>query len=181
MTDTKPTKFEDLDAPELYRSAIEDFAVPVEEADKGKKKVLLAALLESGIEWKDYVAQHPEFAEEPKVETVVAETPNVLDREPEPQRAGAVITSGDVSKDSSAALSVEAEPVIHVAQPPRPQVSDKYLIKMVRDNELFEVPGVRFTKSHPYALVGESLANHLLEKEEGFRMATPSELREFYG
>ena len=46
MSDTLPTSFDDLKPTELYRSAIEDFALPVEEEDKNKKKVLLAAFVE---------------------------------------------------------------------------------------------------------------------------------------
>lgn len=160
-TDTKPKGFEDLKPTELYRSAVEDFAVPIEEADKNKKKVLLAALVESGVTWADYVAQHPEVAPEP-----------------------AVVTTADMGARTDA-LSVEPvveeEVVIRTAEKPKPQVAEKFLVKMVRDNPVFEVRGVRFTSQHPYALVAEPMANHLLEKEEGFRMATPSELREFYG
>ena len=159
--ESKPKGFEDLKPTELYRSAIEDFAVPVEEADKNKKKVLLAALVESGVTWADYVAQHPEVAPEP-----------------------AVVTTTDMGARTDA-LSVEPvveeEVVIRTAEAPKPQVREKFLIKMVRDNAVYEVKGVRFTAQHPYALVPEGMANYLLEREDGFRMATPSELREFYG
>lgn len=174
---TKPKGFEDLKPTELYRSAIEDFAVPVEEADKNKKKVLLAALVESGVTWADYLAQHPEVA--PTQEEVAAE------RVKEKARAGATITSADVAGDVSGSLSVEPvveeEVVIRTAEKPKPQVREKFLIKMVRDNPVFEVRGVRFTQSHPYALVPEGMADYLLTREDGFRMATPGELREFYG
>lgn len=164
MSETKPTSFEDLKPTELYRSAIEDFAIPVDEADKNKKKVLLAAFVEGGVSWADYVAQHPEVA-------------------PEPEPVPAVVTTSDMGARTDA-LSVaepEEEVIIRVAEAPAPQVREKFLIRMVRDNLRFDVKGHSFTQEHPYALVSESTANHLLEKEDGFRMATPSELREYYG
>lgn len=162
MSEVKPTGFNDLKPAELYRSAIEDFALPVEEADKGKKKVLLAAFLEGGVEWADYVAQHPEVA---PVEPVVPEAP------------ANVVTSKDVK-----AQVEDEEIVIRVAEAPKPNVREKFLIKMVRDNPRFDLKGgISFTQEHPYALVDEAMADYLLTREDGFRQATPGELREFYG
>ena len=181
MTENMPTGFNDLKPTELFRSALEDFALPVDEADKNKKKVLLAAFAEGGVSWDDYVSQHPEVAPAPEptpqVQPVAEEL--TVQRETEPSR-GNVVSSTDVT-GAEAPVSPVEEVVIRTAQPPMPQVNEKFLIKMVRDNPRFEVKGHNFTSSHPYALVNEDVANHLLEKEDGFRMATPSELREFYG
>ena len=158
---TKPTGFSDLKPTELYRSAIEDFALPVDAEDKNKKSVLLAAFLEGGVEWKDYVAQHPEVAPDPEPEVEVAQN---------------VITSDDIK-----AKPVEEEVVIRVKEDIPLSTNEKYLIKMTRDNLQFNVKGVKFTQEHPYALVSPDVADYLLTKEDGFRQATPSELREFYG
>jgi len=154
---TKPTKFEDLKPTELYRSAIEDFALPVEESDKNKKTVLLAAFVEGGVKWADYVAQHPEVAPDPEEDNVVV--------------------SQDVAPK---ATSVEEQRVI-VAEPPQARTNDVFLIKMVRDNVLYETRGHRFTQQHPYALVSPEDAEFILTQEDGFRQATPGELAEFYG
>ena len=54
------------------------------------------------------------------------------------------------------------------------------LIRMTRSNPTFEAWGYKFSKTHPYALVKESDADALIEKVGGFRVASPSEAREFY-
>jgi hypothetical protein len=172
----KPTGFKDLDAAELYRSAIEDFAIPVEESDKKSKKVLLAAIAEGGVSWADYVKQHPDVAPDPVEEPVAVVPP----RAQEKARVGGVVTSEDVT-GVDVAPSLTVEPEIVVAQPIAQKPDQKWLIKMVRDNAIFEVKGYRFTQEHPYALVSAGMADFLLTQEDGFRQATPSELREFYG
>lgn len=158
--------FKDLDVEELRRSAVEDFAVDVE--PDANKKEILAAILETGITWADYVKQHPEVAQ--------TEEPN---REQEQSR-GNVVTSSDVT--GSTDEPVAAEPVaVRVAEPVIKETADKYLIKMVRDNVLYETRGYRFTQEHPYALVNANDAQYILAKEDGFRQAFPDELEEFYG
>lgn len=152
-----PNKFRDLSVGELRRSAVEDFAVDVNEDDN--KDSVLAALTESGVKWSDYVAQHPEVAERSEV-----------------------VTSADVAGDVSESLSVEAEPVVvRTAERPSYKPNEKLLIKMVRENPLYETRGYRFTQQHPYALVTPEDADYILTREEGFRQAVPSELQEYYG
>ena len=169
-----PTKFEDLDVRELRRTAVEDFAVPVEAADN--KKSVLAALLESGVSWPDYVAQHPEVKpEEPAVapaETFVQDTVTTthIEREVEPDR-GNVLT----------AESMHAAVVPQTAQPVVAGGNQPWLIKMTRENLRYDTLGYSFTKEHPYALVQPEDVAFLLEKEDGFRQAYPTELQEFYG
>lgn len=161
MSETLPTSFDDLKPTELYRSAIEDFALPVEEEDKNKKKVLLAAFAEGGVAWSDYVAQHPEV-------------------KPEPEN---VITSPSVPGEGQPAPKPEAPKPGKIITAAKPEVNpeDRYLIKMVRDNVRYDTRGYTFTQEHPYALVAAMDADYILEKEEGFQMASPSELREYYG
>ena len=59
--------------------------------------------------------------------------------------------------------------------------SDALLMKMERGNPTYEVRGYRFTSTHPYALVAEIDAEWILENERGFRLASPKEVKEFYG
>ncbi|QBP30848.1 hypothetical protein KNU49_gp216 [Streptomyces phage EGole] len=66
-------------------------------------------------------------------------------------------------------------------KPAEPDEDEKVLLRMTRDNGTFEVRGVRFTKANPYAIVRERDADYILEKYEGFRIASPKEVREFYG
>lgn len=155
---SNPTSFEDLKTAELYRSAVEDFALVVDEADKTKKKVLLAAFVEGGIEWADYVAQHPEVAPEPLEAPTVDPTASVVVAPP-------VVNPADVV----------------VASTPVFQPAATYLIKMERDNPLYQTRGYTFTQANPYALMSAADADYVLSKEDGFRQATPSELQEYYG
>jgi hypothetical protein len=157
--------FEDLEQPELYRAALEDFAVEVEAEDNAD--TIRAALLEAGIKWADYLRIHPELA--PAVDPT--------ERVPEPARAGSVVTTKQVL--------VEAEELmpktIRVAQKPVVNPDEPWLIKMTRENVLFETRGYRFTQEHPYALVEPEDGEYILDNEDGFRLALPRELSEFYG
>lgn len=161
-----PTKFEDLDAKELYRSAVADFALPVEEGDG--KKVLLAAFVEGGVLWDDYVSQHPEVSPEP-LPAANLTIGNEVSVEPQEKWA-------DDDRNKEAAV-----PSIRVASPPVINPNEQWLIKMERKNPLFEVRGHRFTQENPYALVSPKDAQYILSKEDGFRQAFPDELEEFYG
>lgn len=58
--------------------------------------------------------------------------------------------------------------------------SDKVLIKYERKNPSYEILGYTFTTRHPYATVPAEVAEHLVRKVEGFRLALPSELTDYY-
>lgn len=149
----KPTSFNNLTVPELKRSAAEDFAVEVPEG--AKKDEVIAALVESGVTWADYVAQHPEVAPD----------------EPKPE----------ASSDGPHLQFTANENVnIITAESPVNQSVDRYLLKMTRDNVVYETQGLRFTQSHPFALATADQADYILAHEDGFTMASPSEAREFY-
>ena len=183
MTELKPTKFEDLTPTELYRSGVEDFALDIDQTDKNKKRILLAAFLEGGVEWNDYVAQHPEVSPEKAVvvePVVVLESPVVMSNAPTHGSVEAEVSVEPVNKWAEDEVVVPVGQNIIVAQPLVQQPGQQYLIKMTRANPLFEVRGHRFTKEHPYALLNSKDADYVLTKEEGFRQATPSELEEFY-
>lgn len=60
-------------------------------------------------------------------------------------------------------------------------VGDVLLLKMTRANGTFQVRGVTFTRANPYAIVPVDDAEYILDRYEGFRQATPSEVKEFYG
>lgn len=161
MTTKLPTKFKDLGVKELRRSAIEDFAVEVDE--KASPEEVILALTESGVTWADYVAQHPDVA---------PATP-----EPAPVVVNNVITSADVAPSREEAPIAKEEIVV---QEPLEVGAKPYLIKMTRENPLFQTRGYTFTSSHPYQLVKAEDAEYVLQ-EDGFRQALPSELSEFYG
>ena len=57
---------------------------------------------------------------------------------------------------------------------------DMVLVKMVRHNYTYETRGHRFTKEHPFVAMDKDTAQAIFDKEEGFVMATPAEVQEFY-
>ncbi|ASN73129.1 hypothetical protein SEA_WARPY_55 [Streptomyces phage Warpy] len=66
-------------------------------------------------------------------------------------------------------------------EPANAEDEQKVLLRMTRANGTFEVRGVKFTRDNPYAIVRERDADFILEKYEGFRIASPREVKEFYG
>lgn len=155
MSKEIPESFNDLTVDELRRTAVEDFAVDIKATDN--KKTVLAALVEDGVEWSQYATLKGLNVPEPEP---------VVEPAPEVETADAAIPEPEVEIITAAAL---------------PQKVQKYLIRMERDNVRYDTRGYKFTQEHPYALVDADDANYILEKEIGFRMATPRELEEFYG
>lgn len=151
----KPVRFEDLGVKELRRSAIEDFAVEVDAKDDSE--TVIAALVESGVTWDQYVAQHPEVAPEPE------KAPENVIKSPEPTNKESLSVGGSVKT---------AKPEVAAA--------GDYLIKMDRENLMYQTRGYTFTKDHPYVVVKAEDAQWILSKEDGFRMAWPNELSDYY-
>jgi hypothetical protein len=58
---------------------------------------------------------------------------------------------------------------------------ERVLLRMTRKNPTFEIRGGKFTRERPFAFVSEDDAQWILDNEEGFRPATPKEVKEFYG
>jgi len=58
---------------------------------------------------------------------------------------------------------------------------DTVLVKMTRANPYYEINGFIFTRNHPYVAMGTQDAEYLFENQEGFQMATPREVQEYYG
>lgn len=64
------------------------------------------------------------------------------------------------------------------------KVEEKYepvLVKMERANPRFDIRGYTFTKEHPYRGVRPEDADYLVRFVEGFRLAAPSEVNDYYG
>lgn len=154
------TAFTELDVKELRRSAVEDFAVEIEKDAKAKD--IITAFGELGIGWDDYVAQHPEH--KPVV--------------PEPT----VVVAADVT---AAPIVVEevtpmVAPQVRTKTPEVVSTEDTYLVKMNRDNPYFEFGRYKFTQKNPYNIMDAESTTRILKEEEGFAIAGPDELAEFY-
>ena len=78
----------------------------------------------------------------------------------------------------------DEEEAVVVSQAPTALVNPT-LVRMTRKNPRYDVEAhgriYTFTQDNPYVLVEEDDADEILDKEEGFRIASPRELREFYG
>ena len=59
-------------------------------------------------------------------------------------------------------------------------VSNSILLKMTRANGTFEERGYKFTREHPFIAVQEDDAEYFINSYEGFRVALPSEVKEYY-
>ena len=57
---------------------------------------------------------------------------------------------------------------------------DTVLVRMTRANFRYDILGHTFTKEHPIVAMDKSQAQAIFDKEEGFRLATPNEVQEFY-
>ena len=54
------------------------------------------------------------------------------------------------------------------------------LVRMTRDNFRYDIQGHTFTKDHPFVAMSEEDAQKIFDTEEGFRLATPKEVQDFY-
>ncbi|NBR23224.1 MAG: hypothetical protein EBU08_05485 [Micrococcales bacterium] len=54
------------------------------------------------------------------------------------------------------------------------------LVKMDRQNGLYETAGFTFTRDHPYVAMAPWQAQVIFDNETGFRPATPKEIQEYY-
>jgi len=60
------------------------------------------------------------------------------------------------------------------------QTGEDVLVKMGRDNFRYDILGYSFTKEHPYIAMSKDNAQQIFDKEDGFRLATPKEVQEYY-
>lgn len=64
---------------------------------------------------------------------------------------------------------------------PKKEISeDDVLVKMTRANFRYDILGFTFTKEHPFVAMNKEKAQAIFDKEEGFRLANPKEVQEFY-
>lgn len=80
-------------------------------------------------------------------------------------------------EDESEEMSVEILPKF---DPKAAQPENTVLVRMTRENFRYDIMGVTFTKEHPFVAVTEDVAQEIFDKEEGFRLASPREVQEYY-
>ena len=64
--------------------------------------------------------------------------------------------------------------------PKKDNPENTVLVKMIRDNFRYDIEGMTFTKEHPFVALTKEKAQQIFDKEEGFRLATPAEVQEYY-
>ena len=64
--------------------------------------------------------------------------------------------------------------------PKAEQPENTVLVRMTRNNFRYDIMGFTFTKEHPFVAVSEDVAQEIFDKEEGFRLASPREVQEYY-
>lgn len=55
------------------------------------------------------------------------------------------------------------------------------LVKMERENMSYQIGNYVFSQEHPYVPMTENDAQKVFDSHQGFRLATPREVQEFYG
>ena len=89
-----------------------------------------------------------------------------------------------VYQKTTKALEDEAEDVSEEVlpkfDPKKEQAEDSVLVRMDRANFRYDILGHTFTKEHPFVAMNKDQAQAIFDKEEGFRLATPKEVQEFY-
>lgn len=83
-------------------------------------------------------------------------------------------TIKDVEEDK------EEVEVLPKFDPKAEQDKDSVLVKMERANFRYDIQGFTFTKEHPFVAMSQEKAQEIFDKEEGFRLATPKEVQDFY-
>jgi hypothetical protein len=64
--------------------------------------------------------------------------------------------------------------------PKAEQPENTVLVRMTRANFRYDIMGFTFTKDHPFVAMDKEKAQEIFDKEDGFRLANPKEVQEFY-
>lgn len=70
--------------------------------------------------------------------------------------------------------------VLPVFDPKSISAEDTVLVKMDRQNYRYDILSQTFTKEHPFVAVSKEIAQKIFDQEEGFRLATPKEVQDYY-
>lgn len=167
-------ELKDLEKSDLAAAA-EFFGVEYDK--RANVETITKAFAEEGVTIKEVIKNNPSLKEKYEPAPVVETTPpvpNVVTKD--------VIEATDIRNPQDSArdypeVVAEKETIISTLAQAKP--ADQFLVKMRRQNPLFETSGYRFTQDHPYAVVDAKDLNKVLS-EEGFSIATPDEVTEYY-
>jgi hypothetical protein len=83
-------------------------------------------------------------------------------------------------KDVEAATEDISQELLPKFDPNKEQPENTVLVRMTRANFRYDIMGFTFTKDHPFVAMDKENAQQIFDKEEGFRLANPKEVQEFY-
>lgn len=152
----------------LYALATDNFGVEVSQT--ANKQQIIAALAENGVTWEMARTYDPQAA--------------AVDEELQAEKERTVITTESmaVAKEvSPGQIEVQEVPVVVVEKPVAPTQPQVVLLKMERENQRYDIRGYKFTRENPYVLVDADDADFIMSHEDGFKMASPREAKEYYG
>lgn len=72
------------------------------------------------------------------------------------------------------------EDILPKFDPKAEQPENTVLVRMTRDNFRYDIMGYTFTKEHPFVAMVSEKAQEIFDKEEGFRLANPKEVQDYY-
>ena len=72
------------------------------------------------------------------------------------------------------------EEILPKFDPKAEQPENTVLVRMTRDNFRYDIMGYTFTKEHPFVAMFSEKAQEIFDKEEGFRLANPKEVQDYY-
>ena len=72
------------------------------------------------------------------------------------------------------------EEILPKFDPKAEQPENTVLVRMTRDNFRYDIMGFTFTKEHPFVAMVSEKAQEIFDKEEGFRLANPKEVQDYY-
>ena len=75
---------------------------------------------------------------------------------------------------------IEAPEQLIKFDPKKELSEDSILVKMTRPNFRYDILGFTFTKEHPFVAMTKDQAQSIFDKEEGYRLANPTEVQSFY-
>lgn len=109
------------------------------------------------------------------------------DDEEEDDEESALVTSESTPKKGTAKKAAAKKTAAKKAATPAKAATsktvvpdDRTLVKMTRNNPVYEVRGYRFTRQMPYVFVKNADVDFLIEVEGGFSVAKPSEVESFF-
>ena len=71
--------------------------------------------------------------------------------------------------------------ILPVFDPKAERTEDTVLVRMTRANFRYDILGHTFTQDHPFVAMHKDSAQEIFDIEEGFRLATPKEVQDYYG